>query len=171
MKKCLFLLFLMAIGTSVYASTDGYIYNYYNGNYGEFYTDNGVLFVKNCDGSTKDMLVRFPQYKNITSYTVPDNVKIIARGAFQGNRHLETIRIPSTIIKIGDNAFDGCQALKSIEVYNSDSAIEAVEMDDNTEKKEIGRYNINGVKVEEKDGGIQIILYSDGSADKVIEQP
>ena len=74
MKKFLILLFLMAIGTSVYASTDGYIYNYYNGNYGEFYTDNGVLFVKNCDGSTKDMLVRFPQYKNITSYTVPDKV-------------------------------------------------------------------------------------------------
>ncbi len=164
----------MAIGTSVYGqdnTTDrGYIY----GNTFNFLeTIDGVLFIRYKTSSNNYLktLVKFPQNKNLTTYTVPDKVQIIARGAFQGNKNIQTIRIPSSVIYIGDNAFDGCENLKTIEVYSSDSAIQAVEMDENTEKKEIGRYNINGVKVEEKDGGIQIILYSDGSAEKVLEQP
>ena len=176
MKKFLILLFLMAIGTSVYgqdyATDRGYIYC--SSTNSSLETIDGVLFIRINISSSNNYpktLVKFPQNKNLTTYTVPDKVQIIARGAFQGNKYIQTIRIPSSVIYIGDNAFDGCENLKTIEVYSSDSAIQAVEMDDNTEKKEIGRYNINGVKVEEKDGGIQIILYSDGSADKVLEQP
>lgn len=174
MKKFLILLFLMAIGTSVYGQTatdNGYIY-LMNEAF-SFETIDGVLFIRYKTSSYNYLktLVKFPQNKNLTTYTVPDKVQIIARGAFQGNKYIQTIRIPSSVTYIGDNAFDGCENLKTIEIYSSDSAIQAVEMDDNTEKKEIGRYNINGVKVEEKDGGIQIILYSDGSADKVLEQP
>lgn len=175
MKKFLILLFLMAIGTSAFAQVlnnpDGYITRYTAGtNAGSFYTNDGVFFVKYYYNS-KSVLVKFPQYKNTTTYTVPDDVYIIAKGAFEGNKYIQTIRIPSTLTSIGDNAFDGCENLKNIEVYDASSAIPAVEMDEDIEKKEIGRYNINGVKVEEKDGGIQIILYSDGSAEKVLEQP
>ena len=182
MKKCLFLLFLMAIGTSVYGqdvndrgyiNTDGY---YLSALHSGYYTEDGVLYAGanyvsgNLDHKY-DFLVKYPASKLNTSFTVPSGTRRICRGAFQGNKFLQTIRIPSTLKEIGDNAFDGCESLKSIELYEVSSAIQAVEMDDNTEKKEIGRYNINGVKVEEKDGGIQIILYSDGSADKVLEQP
>ena len=182
MKKFLILLFLMAIGTSVYGqtaddrgyiNTDGY---YLSALYSGYYTEDGVLYAGanyvsgNLDHKY-DFLVKYPASKQATSFTIPAGTYRICRGAFQGNKFLQTIRIPSTVKSIGDNAFDGCESLTSIEVYEASSAIPAVEMDDNTEKKEIGRYNINGVKVEEKDGGIQIILYSDGSADKVLEQP
>jgi hypothetical protein len=170
----------MAIGTSLYGldfvDNNGYLFinssEYYY--YCSYETIDGVLYIRytNKNGNTYiHTLVKFPQNKSLTTYTVPDKVRTIARGAFQGNKYIQTIRIPSTIQYIGDNAFDGCENLKTIEVYSSDSAIQAVEMDEDIEKKEIGRYNINGVKVEEKDGGIQIILYSDGSAEKVLEQP
>ena len=59
--------------------------------------------------------------------------------------------------------------LKSIEIYNSSSSIRAVEEDRDSEKTEIGRYNINGVKVEETEDGVQIILYSNGTSDKVLK--
>ena len=187
MKKFFILLFLMAIGTTVnaqwletssstnlgYIRTNGYYMNSTNSSY---YTEDGVLYAgwnetyQNVDHKY-DFLVKYPASKQNTSFTVPAGTERICRGAFQGNKFLQTIRIPSTLEYIGDNAFDGCESLRSIEVYEVSSSIQAVEMDDNTEKKEIGRYNINGVKVEEKDGGIQIILYSDGSADKVLEQP
>ena len=178
MKKCLFLLFLMAIGTSVYGDNtlyerDGYLTSDYT-QYYSFETLEGVLYIRfnyNQYQNYLTTLVKFPQNKSLATYTVPDKVRTIARGAFQGNKYIQTIRIPSTVKYIGDNAFDGCESLKTIEVYQASSAIPAVEMDENPDKKEIGRYNINGVKVEEKDGGIQIILYSDGSADKVLEQP
>lgn len=170
MKKFLILLFLMAIGTSVYAqdvNSNGYIIA--GSSHEHFESIDGVLY--QIYNSSPNVLVKFPQNKNVTTYTIPDKTKTIAKGAFQGNKYIQTIRIPSTVNYIGDNAFDGCENLKTIEVYESSSAIPAVEMDENPDKREIGRYNINGVKVEEKDGGIQIILYSDGSADKVLEQP
>ena len=165
----------MAIGTSVYSQTRitdrGYAYlsnnDYYESIDGVLY----LIYKYETNQPFTHTLVKYPQNKNVTTYTIPYNVRTIAKGAFQGNKYIQTIRIPSSVIYIGDNAFDGCENLKTIEVYNSDSAIQAVEMDEDIEKKEIGRYNINGVRVEEKDGGIQIILYSDGSAEKVLEQP
>lgn len=179
MKKFLILLFLMAIGTSVYAQSLetssntnlGYIVSAYKGDKNTLYSEDGVLFVGSKSGSKYYFLVKYPASKQATSFTIPAGTGRICRGAFQGNKFLQTIRIPSSVLYIGDNAFDGCESLKSIEVYEASSAIPAVEMDEDIEKKEIGRYNINGVKVEEKDGGIQIILYSDGSAEKVLEQP
>ena len=82
------------------------------------------------------------------------------------------IRIPSTVCYIGDNAFDGCDQLTSIEIYESTSAARAVEAENSpSEAKEVGRYNIQGVKVQEdEDGQVQIILYSDGTSQKVINK-
>ena len=171
MKKFLVLLFLMAIGTRVFAqsiATDrGYI-DVTHTAYGHFESVDGVLYVL---GSDPKVLVKFPQNKNVATYTVLDKTSSIARGAFQGNKYIQTVRIPSSVQYIGDNAFEGCENLKTIEVYEVSSAIQAAEMNEVIEKEEIGRYNINGVKIEEADGGIQIILYSDGTADKVLKNP
>ncbi len=174
MKKFLVLLFLMAIGTRVFAqslATDrGYIYGMYESVTNcHFESVDGVLYVINS--YKPRALVKFPQNKNVTTYTVLDKTSSIARGAFQGNKYIQTVRIPSSVTYIGDNAFEGCENLKTIEVYEVSSAIQAAEMNEVIEKEEIGRYNINGVKIEEADGGIQIILYSDGTADKVLKNP
>lgn len=176
MKKFLVFLFLIAIGTSVYAQKKindrGYTYTEDSDDY--FKSIDGVLYlisrVNASNPPYTHTLVKYPQNKKDITYTVPNNVRTIAKGAFQGNKYIDTIRIPSSVIYIGDNAFADCENLKTIEVYTSSSSIQAVE-EDIIEKEEIGRYNINGVKVEETDDGIQIILYSDGSAEKVLEKP
>lgn len=176
MKKLivLFVVFLFGIaayGQNTLSKKDGYI----NGSI--YHCEDGVLFCKSYSDyvgptPTRDIcetLVKFPQNKNVSSYTIPDGTYVIAKGAFQGNKYIKTIRIPSTVYYIGDNVFDDCDQLTSIEIYQSTNSVRAVEADDSpSEAKEVGRYNIQGVKVQEgEDGKIQIILYSDGTAKKV----
>lgn len=177
MKKLFVLFLFIVLGTTVYAQrsvTDkGYISNY-TSSY-KFYCEEGVLFTKHPDVGAYSgdgrTLVKYPQSKQSTSYTIPDWVRVIAKGAFQGNKYIKTIRIPSTVEYIGDNAFEGCDQLTSIEIYQSTNSVRAVDADDSpSEAREVGRYNIQGVKIQEgEDGKIQIILYSDGTAKKVAE--
>ena len=60
-------------------------------------------------------------------------------------------------------------------VENEESSLQntAVETDNSpSEAREVGRYNIQGVKIEEGENGqVQIILYSDGSSKKIILLP
>ena len=172
MKKILCLLFCALLGTAAYSQNTindkGYIISSsYDGV--NFYCEDDVLFLRSTRNS--GILVKYPQSKIGSTYTVPSWVTTIAKGAFQGNRYIATIRIPSSIYSIGDNAFEDLSSLKSIEIYESTSAVRSIDNNDaQAEAKEVGRYNIQGVKIEEgKDGQIQIILYSDGTAKKVIE--
>ena len=177
-KLFLFLLLLSAsVGAFAQSENDitdkGYISRNGAGFSNHYESIEGVLFLMyqyyEDTQQSPYILVKFPQDKDVTTYTVPDKTSIIAKGAFQGNKYIQEIRIPSSVYYIGDNAFEDCASLKSIEVYNSSSSIRTVEEDRNPEKSELGRYNINGVKVEETDEGVQIILYSDGSAEKVLK--
>lgn len=179
MKKIFLFLLLLTASVGAFAQSEnditdkGYVSRNGSGFSNHYESIEGVLFViyqyyYDTEPSPY-ILVKFPQDKNVTTYTVPDKTSIIAKGAFQGNKYIQTIRIPSSVYYIGDNAFEDCANLKSIEVYNSSSSIKTVEEDRDVEKTELGRYNINGVKVEETDDGVQIILYSDGTADKVLK--
>ena len=174
MKKFICLSLFILLGATVYAqngvSDKGYIYRYsssYN-----YYCEEGVLFVKNDGISSGNSLVKYPQSKQTTSYTIPNWVKTIAKGAFKGNKYIKTIRIPSSVYYIGENAFDDCEQLTSIEIYEATSSASAIEADSpHSEAKEVGRYNIQGVKVQEdEEGQVQIILYSDGTSQKVINK-
>ena len=175
MKKLFVLFLFIVLGTTVYAQKsvkdNGYISNY--NHYYNFYCEEGVLFgAYNTSFTDYDnILIKYPQSKQSTSYTIPGGVIVIAKGAFQGNKYIKTIRIPSTVDYIGGNAFEGCDQLTSIEIYQSTNSVRAVEADDSpSEAREVGRYNIQGVKVQEgEDGKVQIILYSDGTAKKVLE--
>ena len=178
MKKLFVLFLFIVLGTTVYAqrsvTDNGYIFRY-SSNY-NFYCEEGVLFTKHPDSGSSwsgdcCTLIKYPQSKQSTSYTIPGWVRVIAKGAFQGNKYIKTIRLPSTVYYIGDNAFEGCDQLTSIEIYQSTNSVIAVEADDSpSEAREVGRYNIQGVKIQEgEDGKIQIILYSDGTAKKVAE--
>lgn len=186
MKKTFLLLLLLVASVSVYAQSDDLVTTkgYVRGNYSQYHyfkSYEGVLYEVRDGYATEnsttltplpEVLVKFPQNKNVTSYTVLDKTQIIAKGAFQGNQYIQTIRIPSTVSHIGDDAFADCENLRIIEVYSSSSSsVPVIEDNRDTEKEEIGRYNINGVQVEETEDGIQIILYSDGSANKVLKKP
>lgn len=149
MKKLLVLLFLIAIGNSVYGQyriTDkGYTQLGDGAYYKHWYESiDGVLFVMYqwAEETPKPyVLVKVPQTKNITNYTVPDGVETIAKGAFQGNKYIQTIRIPTSVYYIGDNAFADCENLKSIEVYPSSN--QTISKGDVNEDGEVNISDVN----------------------------
>ncbi len=55
-----------------------------------------------------------------SSVVVPEGVTEIAEGAFYGNCGLHGIKLPSTLIIIGRDAFNGCQNLSSVDMSNCD---------------------------------------------------
>ena len=75
----------------------------------------GVLFSKD-----KTKLIKYPQGKAETSYTVPDGVTSIVEYAFRDCNSLTSITIPDSVATMDDYAFDGCRRLTS--VYISDIA-------------------------------------------------
>lgn len=133
MKKIILLCIFIVVGIASYAQNGIndrlYIFKYTNC---AFYCEDGVLFTKNRSDYTKSgsILIKYPQSKTSISYTIPDWVVTIAKGAFKGNDFIETINIPSSVEYIGDEAFDDCKSLKSIQMYESTSAARAVEYEE-----------------------------------------
>ena len=84
-----------------------------------YYSDNnGVLFNKK-----KTELIRYPEGKSQTSYTIPDSVTSIGYYAFAGCTGLTSITIPNSVTSIGNRAFCGCTGLTSITIPNSVTSI------------------------------------------------
>lgn len=81
----------------------GYLKGSYPYNFG---TIDGVLYV--FMGSEPFILVRYPAGDTRESFTIPNTVTRIARGAFQGCTLKELI-IPNSIFYIGDNSFEGAE--------------------------------------------------------------
>ena len=73
----------------------------------------GVLF--NKGGTT---LVRYPEGKAGTSYTVPSGVTTIWGGAFRDSK-LTSITLPSSLTSIGEYAFESCESLTSVNFPSS----------------------------------------------------
>ena len=94
--------------TSINVASDN---NYYSDN-------NGVLFNKK-----KTELIRYPQGKSQTSYTIPSSVTSIGSWAFDGCTGLTSITIPNSVTRIGDGAFWSCTGLRSITISNSVTSI------------------------------------------------
>lgn len=68
----------------------------------KYYTSvDGVLFSKD-----NSVLVRYPSGKEQSDYIIPECVRKIEDGAFQGNWYLRNIAISGNITYIGENAFE-----------------------------------------------------------------
>ena len=84
-----------------------------------YYSDNnGVLFNKK-----KTELIRYPEGKSQTSYTIPDSVTSIGHRAFYGCTGLTSITIPDSVTSIGYSAFKDCTGLTSITIPDSVTSI------------------------------------------------
>ena len=94
--------------TSINVASDN---NYYSDN-------NGVLFNKK-----KTELIRYPEGKSQTSYTIPNSVTSIGNYAFCGCSGLTSITIPDSVTSIGSWAFENCTGLTSITLGNSVTSI------------------------------------------------
>jgi hypothetical protein len=148
--------------------TSGYI----NGTYvNKFKTIDGVLYAVGYEGTKDWILVRYPAGCRNTTYTVHQNCRRIARGAFEGAAYLREIYLPETVSFIGEDAFAGCTSLQGIYYgENTPSAVRNVNDDNGIDADEVARYDLSGRPCSPNDKGIQIIVYSDFTAKTIIEQ-
>ena len=89
---------------------------YLGTNYTEYRSVDGVLY-----GDYGRAIVKYPEGKTDTEFTVPYNVDIIRKYAFKNNPHLTKITLPSDITgdnyvgKIEQGGFENCVALETVE--------------------------------------------------------
>ena len=76
--------------------------------------EDGVLMSK--DGT---LLIKYPEGKTATSYTIPDGVTTIGDCAFENNTHLTAVTIPDDVTTIGSCAFSNCKELTSVTIPTS----------------------------------------------------
>ncbi|MBR2743275.1 MAG: leucine-rich repeat domain-containing protein, partial [Clostridia bacterium] len=81
-------------------------------------SEDGVLFDK-----LKTKLIRYPNGKTDTAYTVPDTVTAIGSNAFEGSWGLASVTVPEGVLTIGNNAFAGCGNLVQISLPASLTSI------------------------------------------------
>ena len=176
MRKVLFLLFALMMSTAVKAQeiekVDKFTSGYINGTYmNKFKTIDGVLYAVGYEGTKDWILVRYPAGSRNTTYTVHENCRRIARGAFEGASYLREIYLPTTVSFIGKDAFAGCTSLQGIYYgKNTPSSVRGIEANgsNNDEIKEVARYNLSGQPCSPNEKGIQIIVYSDFTTKTVI---
>ena len=61
-----------------------------------------------------NVLILFASGSGLSSYSIPDGVKNIAKYAFMGCSSLENITIPNSVTSIGSWTFEYCQSLKNV---------------------------------------------------------
>ena len=176
MSKMLFLLFALMMSAAAKAQEieklDKFTSGYINGTYvNKFKTIDGVLYAVGYEGTKDWILVRYPAGCRNTTYTVHQNCRRIARGAFEGAAYLREIYLPETVSFIGEDAFAGCTSLQGIYYgENTPSAVRNVNDDNGIDADEVARYDLSGRPCSPSDKGIQIIVYSDFTAKTIIEQ-
>lgn len=74
-----------------------------------YLSENGILFNKN-----KTVLIKYPENKINTVYTIPDSVNSIKAYAFSNSERLTNIIIPNSVTNIGYAAFVNCTGLLEI---------------------------------------------------------
>ena len=177
MKKVFSLLLALMMSTAIYAQEiekiDKFTSGYINGNYmNKYKTIDGVLYAVGYKGTKDWILVRYPAGSRNTSYTVHQNCRRIARGAFEGAAYLREIYLPETVSFIGEDAFAGCSSLQGIYYgEGTPSGIRGIEADgrSNDDAEEVARYNLSGRPCSPNEKGIQIIVYSNFTTKTIIE--
>ena len=176
MRKVLLLLFALVLSAAVKAQeiekVDKFTSGYINGTYmNKYKTIDGVLYAVGYEGTKDWILVRYPAGCRNTTYTVHQNCRRIARGAFEGAAYLREIYLPETVSFIGEDAFAGCTSLQGIYYgENTPSAVRNVNDDNGIDADEVARYDLSGRPCSPSDKGVQIIVYSDFTAKPIIEQ-
>ena len=79
-------------------------------------TDNGRLSSDNSPFFTRAAL--FVDGKQVTDLVIPDGVKEIKPGTFNGAMGIKSVTIPASVEKIGNFAFAGCEDLETINLTN-----------------------------------------------------
>ena len=126
-------------------------------------TQDGVLYV--FYGRDPHVLVRFPEEDTRTSFTIPNTVVRIARGAFSGCMNLEELIIPPSVYLIGDNSFDN-SGIRCFKISDNTDVTEV----SNTSSQKSYRYDLSGNPITEDSPGINIIVENGKARKQLIKQ-
>lgn len=111
----------ITLPSSMNKLSDGFLDN--NENIANIYVDSANTSFKSVNGILYDyggtILMRYPNGKTATSFTIPSGVTTIAYRAFANNITLTSVTFNSSLETIGAYAFDGCTSISSY-TFNSD---------------------------------------------------
>ena len=104
--------------------------------YGPYFYDPAWSLSYSANGDT---LFYFPRDSAATFFTIPPSVQVIEERAFQCNRHLTALKIPSGVREIGLCSFYACSQLREVFIqgpvasipwraFDSCSALETVDL-------------------------------------------
>jgi len=83
------------------------------------YTDeDGILYNK-----SKTSLLRYPQGRSSTTFSIPANVTVVGTYAFSGSKSLTEISIPNGVVSIESDAFSNCSGLLGVDLPDSIASI------------------------------------------------
>lgn len=115
-------------------------------------------------------LIKYPASKAETEYTILPYTVRIAKGAFQGATALRVINIPSSVKYIGENAFDDCPSLLTLNCYDGKAPVAVAPITESPTPHEVARFNISGKPCLPTEKGLQIIVFSDYTTQTVINE-
>ena len=111
----------ITLPSSMNKLSDGFLDN--NKNIANIYVDSANTTFKSINGVLYDYggttLMRYPNGKTSTTFTIPSAVTTIAYRAFANNVTLTSVTFNSSLKTIGAYAFDGCSSITTY-TFNSD---------------------------------------------------
>lgn len=147
MKKILVFLFLMAIGTSVYAQKS-YVTLYV----GELASTNGQFCYLTGDVPT-DM------EKHYSSTSSGNILNLLSARGYEVELMTGTSTQSSSRL---------CYLLSKKKSPNESDAIQHIYADDDAETYEVARYNLQGLPINKDEKGVQIVVYSNYTTKTII---
>lgn len=86
-----------------------------------YYDEDGVLFreIKWAGGNVTRNLVEYPAARANETYTMPDGIQIIVKGAFSGCCSLRKVTVSGNVERIEFNAFSDSESLESVIIPKS----------------------------------------------------
>lgn len=173
MKKLLLIIGMTLWACCGYAQdvierTDNYPTGYIKGAYPYYFgTIDGVLYV--FVGSYPTVLVKYPSQDSRESFTIPNTVSRISKGAFKGCRNLKEIIIPGSVFYIGDDAFDDTEIERFVASGNDISAYSQPVETMNPVSGVDGYYDLSGKATDSPPSGIGIKV-EQGKGTKILNK-
>lgn len=104
-------------------------------------------------------------YKGISdNVVIPEGVKQIGAGCFEGNTKLKSVTIPQTVKKINEDAFNGCIKLSNVELPNmlesiedrafKDTSLKSVVIPDSVKEIGLGAFDTSNTN-----GGLDVAIF------------
>jgi len=180
MKVLLFFL-LLAVSATAKAQTLETTQNYPTGYMETGYYDKENT-IKTIDGvlymlyeGIPIVLVRYPAMNPREEYEIPSTVRRINNNAFQGTKFLKTLKMHNTVtynrnvkLTIGETAFNDSSIENFVVIENDETAATIRDTPQSPSRTEVARYDLAGRKVGTDFKGVQIVTYSDNTAQIMI---